>query len=155
MSNNENRFFLLDSFIENGWFYVVSKSAILVTDEMEIKIGEKVQFAYPEDVVQPKIESDEYLIEEMNKKIEEIEKKDVTREELKEQEKLEYEEKRLRLVEKARKGNIAMAIELEKELSPKEENKNLLNIIDEALTLTEKGKAELTKINKNLSKWME
>ncbi|XP_043474827.1 uncharacterized protein LOC122506604 isoform X2 [Leptopilina heterotoma] len=98
MSNNENRFFLLDSFIENGWFYVVSKSAILVTDEMEIKIGEKVQFAYPEDVVQPKIESDEYLIEEMNKKIEEIEKKDVTREELKEQEKLEYEEKRLRIL---------------------------------------------------------
>lgn len=42
----DKRLFLLDSFSENGKFYIVSKSTILVTNESEIEIGRKVQFAH-------------------------------------------------------------------------------------------------------------
>ncbi|XP_043482135.1 uncharacterized protein LOC122511137 [Leptopilina heterotoma] len=150
--------FLLDSFSENGKFYIVRKSTILVTDESEIEIGRKVQFAQPkkgQDIEMAKIktgkivmksESEKELTKLMNKMKSEIEKKKITKEEMKEEVKREYDKRRLEIVKKTRQGNIEMAKILQKELNAKMKKKDLLNELNNALRLTEEEGEELLKI---------
>ncbi|XP_043461935.1 uncharacterized protein LOC122498318 [Leptopilina heterotoma] len=161
MDNEENeRKFLIDCFTNDGWFYIVKESALLITEKSEIKVGAKVQFAYPEDVKQPKIrrgkiimesESDEILDKEMERMIKKYEKYNITKAEVVDKENLEYEEKRLRFKERAREGNVFMAVHLQNELNIKnKEKENLMIKISNALTLTEEANEALLNITKDL-----
>lgn len=47
--SNKRLFFLFDTFPNDEKFYIISKTSILVTDDSEIKIGEKFQFVFPND----------------------------------------------------------------------------------------------------------
>lgn len=50
MTNQKEEWFVLfDTYISDERFYIVSKTSILVTDDSEIKIGEKFQFVFPND----------------------------------------------------------------------------------------------------------
>lgn len=61
-TNKDEYFVLLNAFTDDGWFYIVRKGAILVTDESEIKIGAKVQFPYPEDDDNPNIKKGKIVL---------------------------------------------------------------------------------------------
>lgn len=64
MTNQEKRRkFLLDCFTEDGWFYIVKKKAILVTDDSDLKIGAKVQFTYTDNDKQQKIRKGKIIME--------------------------------------------------------------------------------------------
>lgn len=58
--------YLLDSYANDGYFYIVSKAGILVTEEIEIKISEMVQFAFPEHAERPKIQKGIIIMESGN-----------------------------------------------------------------------------------------
>ncbi|XP_051162139.1 uncharacterized protein LOC127282099 [Leptopilina boulardi] len=154
MENNEKEnFVLFDSFIDEGWFYIVNKTCILVTEKSEIKIGAKMQFSYPNEEKTSKIktgkiimqsESIENLEEEMNRRIKEIKVKKITREELKEKEKSESEAMKTKFMERARQDNIIMAKELQKDINlRKKEKDDLLNKITSAINLTKKENEKL------------
>lgn len=83
----------------------------------------------------------------MDARIAEIEEKKITREEMKEKERLENETERLKVVQRARQGNVEMALLLQKEMSTKEKRReDLLNQITGALKLVERGKEEFSKM---------
>lgn len=85
----------------------------------------------------------------MDKKIKEINKKGITREDALKKEKAEYEEKRLKFMQKARQENVAMAIELQKDMNKNIYKKeNLRNNIAKAFNLTNKTNATLVSIQK-------
>lgn len=45
----QERYFLIDCFSRDGYFYIQRKENLLVTDDSDIKIGSKVQFIYNEE----------------------------------------------------------------------------------------------------------
>lgn len=59
-------FFLLDSYGEHGWFYIISKKDFLVTDDLEIQIGTKVQFVFREENKIPKLRNGKIIFESGN-----------------------------------------------------------------------------------------
>lgn len=62
-TDNRSCFFLIDSFIEDGFLYIVNQTNILVTVDSELKIGARVQFAYTESVKKPKIKKGKIIME--------------------------------------------------------------------------------------------
>lgn len=64
MENQELvRKFLIDSFTEDGWFYIVNQTSLLVTDDSEIKIGAQIQFAFPDKGEHSKIRKGKIIME--------------------------------------------------------------------------------------------
>lgn len=63
VDDDRRRKFLLNSFTEDGWFYIVDKRALLVTDDSEIKIGALVQFAYSSNVDKSKVRKGKIIME--------------------------------------------------------------------------------------------
>ncbi|XP_051155321.1 uncharacterized protein LOC127277917 [Leptopilina boulardi] len=121
--NDQERKFLIDSFVEDGEFYIIKKENILLTDDSDIKIGARIQFVFKRKnkkgvektkIITGKIimesESDDILTEVANTRRAEIEENEMTREEMKEKEMLEYKKKRLKFVQRARQGNVEMAL---------------------------------------------
>lgn len=65
MSNDEDqeRKFLVDAFTEDGWFYIIDKKALLITDDSEIKLGVLMQFEFPDKKGEIKIRKGELIME--------------------------------------------------------------------------------------------
>lgn len=80
----------------------------------------------------------------MKKRIKEIDEKEIKREEVIEKQKLEYEEKRLKFKERTREGNILMSIELEKELTIlNKEREDLKSRVSNLLALSKEANTSL------------
>lgn len=94
------------------------------------------------------LECEESLLKEMNKRIKGIEKSKTSREDRKEDKRLENEEKRLKSLALKRQANIAMAIELEDDINKKQKKENLMTKIDCALNFANKATAELLDMKK-------
>lgn len=92
-------------------------------------------------------ESEEILDKEMNKRIDEIEENNITRDETIEKEKLEYELKRTKFIERAREGNVYMALQLQQDLNV-ETKEDLINRVSNVLTVNKDINEALTYIEK-------
>ncbi|XP_043462876.1 probable serine/threonine-protein kinase DDB_G0283337, partial [Leptopilina heterotoma] len=143
--------YLIDATQDDGWFYIINKTAILVTEIDEIVVGAKVQFLYPENATKPKVrkgvilqesENETVLQKEMDKRCRDLEKSNNKKnhnQTKKEQEKKNVEATKRKL-EKIKTSNILMAKELHEDMNNSLKKKPLQfeEILDNALSLTDK-----------------